>query len=135
MKWTATAVAIALAGALPLAAQTRDYSRDALFEIFVQPASPRVEGLSFRQGSIEYRTRSTTFRFLPLMLPLPGTQARHTPMGPVDPFELTGISFPDTKQTIGRLDDREPLEDLSLREQWQRWRTRREVEAILRAMP
>ena len=132
---TGFAVALLLAG-LPLAAQSRDYSRDALFEMFVAPApAPApVPGFSTNGASIEYRAGSTVLRFLPVLLPMAGTEPGHTPMPSIDPFALTGTVFPDTRATISRLTGPQDTADWTLREKWQLWRTRREVEAILRTL-
>lgn len=135
MKTFLITSSIALLLAAPVAAEKTDYSRGALFEIFVAPAPPPVEGFSSRGASIEYRTGSTVFRFLPIMLPIAGTEPRHSPMPAVDPFALMGTVFPDTRATISRFDGREAGSELTLREEWQLWRTRREVEAILRTLP
>jgi len=126
-------VTLFLAG-LPLVAQTRDYSRSALFEIFVAPAPAPTQGFTTNGASIEYRTGSTVLRFLPVLLPMAGTEPGHTPMPSIDPFALTGTVFPDTRETISRLTGPQDTADWTMREKWQLWRTRREVEAILRTL-
>ena len=137
MRFERIAATLCLAVGLSVTAtaQSTDYSRTALFEIFVEPPAPVIPGLSVDGAAIEYRRGSTILRFLPLLLPLPMTAPSHTPMPAVDPFALTRTQFPDTRETISRLNNRQETYELSLKEQWNLWRTRREVESYLRAVP
>lgn len=131
MKRIGIFVTLLLAGT-SLSAQ--DYSRAALFEIFVKPPAPLEDGFSAKGAEIRYKAGNSVIRFVPLMMPIAGTEPGTSPMPVVDPFALTGTVLPDTKGTISRLGSSVRYEELSLRDRFELWRTRRELSAILKTM-
>lgn len=103
--------------------------------MFMRPPDPPVvDGFSARGAEIHYRSGNVVVRFVPLLFPFSGTEPGVSAMPIVDPFVLTGTVFPDTKATISRLGSSVRYEDLSLKERFELWRSRRELSAILRTM-
>lgn len=97
----------------PSAPQPPDYSRQNLLRLLVDADAPGDEDrLRFHVGAIEFGALGTRWRFnyLPLMMPLSGTQMGVTRQWP-DPFALTGTSIASPPRT---------------------WRTRRALERELR---
>ena len=77
-----------------------DYSQDAVLKAFYIPhieLGPRPEPrVKFRFGVIEFRALGMDWRlfYLPMAMPLSGTRMGVT-QTPPDPFELTGVAFPN----------------------------------------
>ena len=91
----AGSAAFAQDGASPATAPKPDYSRDTLMRLLVDIEAPEHQpAVRFRLGAIEFNALGTQWRFnyLPLMMPLSGSQARVTREWP-DPFALTGTAI------------------------------------------
>jgi hypothetical protein len=77
--------------------ESHDYSRPTLlFILSEEEKSPNEPDTTF-----EYHTRNWTFRWLPFLTPIVTSRnfGNASIMGPVDPFSLLGMEYPETADT------------------------------------
>ena len=116
MRASATILTLLLIAGSAAAQQATnpDFSRDGLMRIFAgDPQEPQIERpVQHRLGAISFRAFGSDFRFnyLPLMMPLSGTELDVTQSWP-DPFSLTGTAIATSPRA---------------------WRTQRQISAELR---
>jgi hypothetical protein len=74
-----------------------DYSRPTLLFIFSEEEKPQDEP----DTTFEYSTKNWTFRWLPFLTPIVTSRnfGNASVMGPVDPFALLGMEYPETADT------------------------------------
>jgi hypothetical protein len=117
MRASATILTLLLIAGSAAAQQATnpDFSRDGLMRIFAgDPQEPQVEPpIRYHVGAISFSALGSQWRFnyLPLMMPLSGTELDVQPQSWPDPFSLTGTAIATSPRA---------------------WRTQRQISAELR---
>lgn len=96
MKRLAILLSIMMLSTAALAATPRrapDYSRDAILKVLYEADREDAAKLRFHVGAIDYNTKTSRFRFSPLMVPVSYAGPNGARLLP-NPFVLTGMEFP-----------------------------------------